>query len=190
MATSIAAFEAYQMEKAWTWEHLALTRGRVIAGDAAAVDVVRKAVLGRNRDRAKIHADVVEMRERLAQVKGGIASAWNVKDVAGGILDIELTAQMVALLNGMDSRDPRVQLEGFGQPIGATLKSVHRLLCTLQQAQRLVMDETFDYERLGNVGLEFFLGFAGFENWPALESAVIEKTRDAALEIERILSAK
>jgi glutamate-ammonia-ligase adenylyltransferase len=69
VATSIASFETYQREEAWTWEHLALTRARPVAGDPALRDRIesfRRGILAAPRDRARILADTAEMRARLA----------------------------------------------------------------------------------------------------------------------------
>ncbi|MDP7548733.1 MAG: bifunctional [glutamine synthetase] adenylyltransferase/[glutamine synthetase]-adenylyl-L-tyrosine phosphorylase, partial [Alphaproteobacteria bacterium] len=70
VATRFDGFGDYQRDQAWTWEHMALTRARVIAGDAALSDGVRATmaeVLGRPRDRKLIAQDVVAMRQRLVK---------------------------------------------------------------------------------------------------------------------------
>nr|WP_325250408.1 glutamine-synthetase adenylyltransferase [Amylibacter sp.] len=190
VATSMAGFAAYQRDEAWTWEHLALTRGRVVAGDATQVDEIRKAVIARPRDGAQVRQDVATMRARLASAKGGSASVWEVKDLAGGILDIELIAQMVGLLGGSDARDPRAQLDAAVGGETAGLADVHRMLCTVQQAQRLVVDGKFNPDKLGKDGMGFVVGFAGFETVDALEQAILEGCASAAAAIERILDAK
>lgn len=190
VATSMAGFAAYQRDEAWTWEHLALTRGRVVAGDATQVDEIRKAVIARPRDSAQVREDVATMRARLASAKGSSASVWEVKDLAGGILDIELIAQMIGLLGGSDARDPRAQLNAALGGETAGLGDVHRMLCTVQQAQRLVMDGKFNPDKLGKDGMGFVVGFAGFEAVDALQQAILDGCATAAAVIERILDAK
>jgi len=101
VATRFDGFGDYQRDQAWTWEHMALTRARAIAGDAALVDRVRATiaeVLCRPRDRKLIAKDVVDMRQRLVKQAGsGSADLWNLKMVRGGLLDIEFIAQFLQL---------------------------------------------------------------------------------------------
>lgn len=102
VATRIAGFVSYQDTEAWTWEHMALTRARVIAGPAELRRRVEEAiakVLTRPRDTAKIAADVADMRDRIAKEKGS-DNPWELKMVRGGLLDIEFIAQYLQLVNG------------------------------------------------------------------------------------------
>ncbi|MGR3492012.1 MAG: glutamine-synthetase adenylyltransferase [Shimia sp.] len=102
VATSLPGFLTYQQEEAWTWEHLALTRARVVAGDPALardVEAARCTVLALPRDRAKIAADVADMRRRLSAAKPG-AGGLSAKNGPGRLLDVELFAQTAALLAG------------------------------------------------------------------------------------------
>lgn len=101
LVTSLEAFRKYQEEHAWTWEHQALVRSRVVAGDpalAAGFDAVRQAVLARPRDAAALRAEVVEMRDKMraslsseAPGKGG--QGFRLKHDRGGIVDIEFMVQ-------------------------------------------------------------------------------------------------
>lgn len=190
VATSVAGFEVYQNEKAWTWEHLALTRGRVVAGALQVVEVVRTAVLALSREHDAVMQDVADMRARLFVAKGKTASVWDVKDLVGGILDIELVAQMLALLSGSDVRDPRLQLRLSPDPNVQSLARAHMLLCAVQQAQRLVMEGEFDPEHLGRDGMTFILSFTEFESEQALKAAICECTDNAGAVIARILTSK
>ncbi|MCP4410878.1 MAG: bifunctional [glutamate--ammonia ligase]-adenylyl-L-tyrosine phosphorylase/[glutamate--ammonia-ligase] adenylyltransferase [Gammaproteobacteria bacterium] len=97
LVSSLQAFESYQLEKAWTWEHQALARARVVAGDmgiARRFDQIRCAVLNRPRDNMKLRLEVREMRrkmwEGLARTPGG---HFDVKKDHGGIADIEFMVQ-------------------------------------------------------------------------------------------------
>jgi glutamate-ammonia-ligase adenylyltransferase len=190
VATSVAGFEAYQKEKAWTWEHLALTRGRVIAGASDGVEAVRATVLALPRGKAEVAKDVADMRVRLSEAKGNQATVWDVKDLAGGILDIELLAQMVALVSGSDVRDPRLQLALSFDPDVRALAGTHEMLCSVQQAQRLVMEGAFEPEKLGRDGMAFVVAVSGFEDEDALRAAILDCTDTANVQIERILAAK
>ncbi len=102
LATHIDAFAAYQAKDAWTWEHMALTRARSIAGDKrilSKIDWVIGKALSRKRDAAKTRADVIEMRGMIADEKGG-EGAWDLKQAPGGLVDIEFIAQYLQLVHG------------------------------------------------------------------------------------------
>ncbi|MBC7736069.1 MAG: glutamine-synthetase adenylyltransferase, partial [Candidatus Saccharibacteria bacterium] len=77
VATSVQSFRAYQMDEAWTWEHLALTRARVLAGDtglAAEVEALRLAVLVAKSSGPTVVRDVADMRARLAEARPGLGA--------------------------------------------------------------------------------------------------------------------
>jgi len=100
LATSLAAFKRYQREHAWTWEHQALTRARWCAGDAAigaAFEADRDLLLRLPRDRAKLAADVVEMRCRMHAGHPNPTKLFDLKHDAGGMVDIEFVVQYLVL---------------------------------------------------------------------------------------------
>lgn len=99
LATSLAGFRRYHERDAWTWEHMALTRARVVTGApafAAEVEAMIRAVLTAPRDPDKLLADVASMRERLARDKPA-KGAWDVKLRPGGLVDCEFIAQYLQL---------------------------------------------------------------------------------------------
>ncbi len=105
LVSSLAAFEKYQLENAWTWEHQALVRARVVAGSAAlgaAFEQVRHRVLCQPRDRDKLRAEVADMRRKMREQLGSKPNSenlqrFNLKQDAGGIVDIEFMVQYAAL---------------------------------------------------------------------------------------------
>jgi glutamate-ammonia-ligase adenylyltransferase len=101
IAVSLASFVDYQASEAWTWEHMALSRARVIAGQptfAARVEREIARALTRPRDSEKLRNDVLSMRRRLEKEKGS-TNPWEVKQVAGGLIDIEFLTQYLLLLH-------------------------------------------------------------------------------------------
>ncbi len=104
LVTSLKAFRDYQRDDAWTWEHQALVRTRVVAGDQSLVEdfeSVRRDTLGRMRDEAALKADIVDMRKRM--VKDNCRSDENHYDLKldyGGIVDIEFLLQYLVLQYG------------------------------------------------------------------------------------------
>ena len=100
VATSIRAFSKYQAEEAWTWEHMALTRARAVAGDPKLRNEARTLideVLAKPRDRSKLLADLKEMRELIEQEKPP-RDIWDIKLIPGGLIDIEFIAQYLSLM--------------------------------------------------------------------------------------------
>ena len=99
IASHLDGFERYHHEQSWTWEHMAMTRARVFAGPShlrrMIEDIVRKKLI-RDRDPNRLIADVASMRERLAK-EHAIASIWDIKDLRGGLIDIEFIAQYLML---------------------------------------------------------------------------------------------
>jgi [glutamine synthetase] adenylyltransferase / [glutamine synthetase]-adenylyl-L-tyrosine phosphorylase len=97
LVSSLAAFGDYQRTQAWTWEHQALVRARVVAGDAGiagAFSALRREVLCRPRDAAALRAEVREMRERMRVERGPRRSGWfDLKHDRGGIADVEFMVQ-------------------------------------------------------------------------------------------------
>ena len=99
VATHLKSFENYQLNDAWTWEHMALTRARVISGPPELASTIGDAIrttLTLPRDAAKLAADVREMRERIWAEKG-TENIWEMKQVRGGLIDLEFTAQYLQL---------------------------------------------------------------------------------------------
>ena len=97
LVSSMTAFERYQSEQAWTWEHQALTRARAVAGCQRAGKVfeeIRHKVLCQSRDEAKLKQEVLEMRERmLSQLEHPGDGMFDLKRSPGGIVDIEFMVQ-------------------------------------------------------------------------------------------------
>ena len=113
LVSSLRAFEAYQLGEAWTWEHQALVRARVLAGCqrvAGAFEAIRAKVLGQQRDLAELRKEVSEMRAKMRDNLGTPSTAagtapnafeaaapFDLKQDAGGIVDIEFMVQYAAL---------------------------------------------------------------------------------------------
>ena len=101
LATQIEGFASYQESEAWTWEHMALTRARVVSAPpqfAPRIETAIRDVLCRPRDRDLVAGDVVEMRAAIAREKGD-SDRWNLKYAAGALVDIEFIAQYLQLVH-------------------------------------------------------------------------------------------
>ncbi len=99
IATSFASFVRYHEENAWTWEQMALTRARVIAGPPALIGEIERAIRGiltRPRGTDALRADVADMRARIDR-EHHTECVWDAKYVRGGLVDIEFIAQYLQL---------------------------------------------------------------------------------------------
>ncbi|WP_298306848.1 bifunctional [glutamate--ammonia ligase]-adenylyl-L-tyrosine phosphorylase/[glutamate--ammonia-ligase] adenylyltransferase [uncultured Erythrobacter sp.] len=99
LAVSIEAFAKYQCESAWTWEHMALNRARVLAGSDVArakVDEVIADTQCKTRDPAKLKADVLKMRSDMAEHKHP-KGELDVKLLRGGLVDVEFLIHFLQL---------------------------------------------------------------------------------------------
>ncbi|MEM6985971.1 MAG: bifunctional [glutamate--ammonia ligase]-adenylyl-L-tyrosine phosphorylase/[glutamate--ammonia-ligase] adenylyltransferase [Pseudomonadota bacterium] len=102
MVSAIDAFERYQLENAWTWEHQALTRARVIGGSVALgeqFEAVRARILRDVGQREGVLSEVCQMRERMrSELSRGTDTVFDLKQDAGGIADIEFMVQYGVLI--------------------------------------------------------------------------------------------
>ena len=99
LASEIGSFIRYQHENAWTWEHMALTRARIIAAAAALAGRLRQSIrelLAQPRDAARLVADVADMRRRI-EAAHHTDIPWKVKYVRGGLIDLEFIAEYLQL---------------------------------------------------------------------------------------------
>ena len=102
IATSLDGFLKYHDDQAWTWERMALTRARTVAGDASfgrEVEGAIKAILTRPRDPDRLLLDVDDMRIRIEKAHPK-PLAWDAKHRRGGLVDLEFVAQYLQLRVG------------------------------------------------------------------------------------------
>jgi glutamate-ammonia-ligase adenylyltransferase len=101
LVSNLTAFEDYQLQKAWLWEHQALVRARGVAGDAAIIDrfgAIRRAVLGRERELGELRGEVVKMRQRMRkELARREPGQVDLKQGEGGMVDIEFLVQYFVL---------------------------------------------------------------------------------------------
>ncbi len=191
VATSLAAFRDYQRAEAWTWEHLALTRARVVAGEpalGAAIEAFREALLAEKSDGATLLPDVADMRARLRSA--GPAAPWDAKHGAGGLQDIELLAAATALRAGHPACEVPGQLAagGLGAADRAALEAAWRLAWRLHAAARLLGERRFDPGSIGEAGRAFVLASTGARDIAALAAALADGAAAADAIIARSLA--
>ena len=156
LATSLAGFNSYHRDNAWTWEHLALSRARVVAtgdGMGERVTAAINDVLDHRRDVGKAIDDVVAMRERLARDRPP-RHAFDLKLVAGGLIDLEFIAQSAQLVAGNDIALPQAPparvLERMSEigllPEAGRLAEIHAFYSTVLQVMSAALTDPFREE--------------------------------------------
>lgn len=104
LVTSFKAYETYQYEKAWVWEHQALVRAQWVAGNSKSYqfDKIKCDVLSKQSQKPELKYEVSKMRDtmyRTKKPKGETAGLFDVKHSRGGMVDIEFIVQYLVLLN-------------------------------------------------------------------------------------------
>ena len=165
IALTLSGFDKYYTEEAWTWEHLAITRARPIAGDASLMEEAAghlKTLLTTKRDRAKITQDLLDMRARLAKEHAS-KPYWAIKNYPGGLMDLEFICQYLKLLHGADhpeildtntiaALDQMVSAGVLDAKVAADLQAAKRLYLNLQGLIRLSLKD-----RIVNEGIPLAL---------------------------------
>jgi len=201
VATQLSSFIHYQENEAWTWEHMALTRARVVSGPPALRAAVEKAIreaLLKPRDRAKTVADVRDMRARIEKEKG-TRDAWELKQVRGGLVDLEFIAQHLQLVHASShphvlSQNTAVALGNLGEagllaPAAAdALLPAALLLNNLTQVLRLCLDGPFEPAKAPE-GLKALLARAGeAPDFRHLEADLVSREADVASLFDRLIA--
>jgi glutamate-ammonia-ligase adenylyltransferase len=190
VATQIDGFISYQEREAWTWEHMALTRARVVSGPADLVARIETAihdVLCRKYDTKGIADDVVAMRAAIAKEKGD-ADIWDLKYVAGGLVDIEFIAQFLQLTHAtatpgiLDTSTARMLEKaarlGVLKPDDAeVLRPAVRLFHDLTQILRLCLSGPFDPKTASAGVLALLARAADLPDFAALQAHVEDTQR-------------
>ena len=200
VATQWSSFLDYQANEAWTWEHLALTRARVVSGAPDLADKVAAAIretLVRPRDRNKIAADVRDMRQRI-WAERATQNIWDLKQVRGGLVDLEFIVQYLQLVHG--AGNPNVldqstigtyhKLTALGlipAESAEVLVPAARLVNDLTQILRLCVSGPFDPKTAPD-GLKELLARAGdTPSFSALEQHLRQTLSDVHREFDKLV---
>jgi glutamate-ammonia-ligase adenylyltransferase len=187
VASRIESFAEYQNREAWTWEHMALTRARVISASPefrARIDGIIQEVLTRPRDADVVASDVVAMRRAIALEKGE-DEVWDLKYASGGIVDIDFIAQYLQLVHAADKPeildvntlqvlDNAARLGVLSPSAAETLRAATRLYHDLTQILRLCVSDRFKPEVSGEALLRVMARAGDAPDFSALEARVKE----------------
>jgi glutamate-ammonia-ligase adenylyltransferase len=202
LATKLDSFASYQNSEAWTWEHMALTRARVVSASPAFkanVERVIRQVLARSRDRELVAGDVVEMRRAIATEKGD-SEGWDLKYAAGGIIDLEFIAQFLQLVHAadtpeiLDTSTARVLDKAWRLGVIETadaecLRNAARLYHDLTQILRLCLSGPLDRSIAGAGLLKILARAADVPDFATLEAHLAETQDRVRASFVRILGS-
>ena len=191
VASHVTSFAEYQQREAWTWEHMALTRARVISATPefrARIEQIIRDVLTRRRDAGRVANDVSEMRRAIALEKGE-DDVWDLKYAAGGMVDIDFIAQYLQLVHAADKPDildvstlhvldKAARLGALPQAAAEVLRPAARLYHDLTQILRLCVTERFKPETAGEDLLRIMARAGDAPDFSALEARVKETQTD------------
>lgn len=193
VASQFRGFVEYQRSEADLWEHMALTRARVIAGDEDFGKRVEEAVadiLAAPRDPKKVFKEVGAMRELIAQEKGA-DDPWDLKLARGGLTDLDFIAQglvlahpkKIALAPGASTpqvieRAGAVRL--LSEPDSRTLLDAHHIMSDVFQWQRLMVEGKFDAANLSKAILQRLASVACLPTAAAMQTHLTQVRLDVA----------
>ena len=198
VASRIDSFADYQEREAWTWEHMALTRARVISSSPAfrkKIEAIIRSVLTRPRDPAGTAGDVADMRRAIALEKGE-DDIWDLKLAAGGLVDIDFIAQYLQLVHAaakpeilsvstLQVLDNAARLGVLPQSDAEILRSATRLYHDLTQILRLCVSGKFNPETAGEDLLRVMARAGDAPDFSSLEARV----RETQAEVRRVFLA-
>jgi [glutamine synthetase] adenylyltransferase / [glutamine synthetase]-adenylyl-L-tyrosine phosphorylase len=198
VASRLDSFAQYQDREAWTWEHLALTRARVISASPAfrrKIDRIIREVLTRPRDAASVSTDVADMRRAVALEKGE-DDIWDLKYASGGLVDIDFIAQYLQLVHAAEKPDildvSTLQVLDNAARLGVLpaasaeiLRGAARLYHDLTQILRLCVTDKFKPEAAGE-DLRRVMARAGdAPDFSSLQARV----KEIQIEVRRVFEA-
>jgi glutamate-ammonia-ligase adenylyltransferase len=182
-AVSLKSFADYHARESWTWEHMALTRARLVAGPQdlrrRITDTIHRRLTTKG-DTGKILADVAEMRGKVeAQYPG--RSIWDLKYAPGGLMDIEFIVQALQLLHAPARPDildtntlaalRKIAAAGFLETADAALLlEAAELQQGLTQTLRIALDATMKPEEATPGLKQLLVRAAGAPDFPGLEA--------------------
>ncbi|MFK7942485.1 MAG: glutamine-synthetase adenylyltransferase, partial [Paracoccaceae bacterium] len=160
VSVSLTAFQRYQREEAWVWEHMALLRGRVVAGAEgarAAVETAMRSALDGRKGQERIWKEAREMHGRLTDANAADrTNPWALKHTAGGLMEIEFLALAFGLFHGVpagasicDTLNLLGQQGAFTESDTKVLSEALVLQQTLQQIERIAVEGGLDPATMG-----------------------------------------
>ncbi len=194
VATSWTSFKDYQTNEAWAWEHLALTRGRVICGNSELsinIEDFRLQLIKNVRPEVAVRS-LKEMREKIQKIDLN-NNKWEFKQGIGRMQDIELFSQLSTVINGQVTRDVSSGLIAGSESGLLTNTQLDQILKTykflkeMNMATRLINDSSQEFEKISTSGHSFILKLTKINTIKALNKNFEFQTKRVAKIINTVL---
>ena len=184
---TLKTFADYQQDAAWTWEHMALTRARLVRGGGDFPERIQECIhriLTMKRDPGELAENVTEMRAKL-DAEFGSNNIWETRYVRGGLVDLEFLVQFLLLREGHEhpgiftpslagSIDHLAALGAIAKDDAESLKAAYELMLGVRGLLRLCLGATTREEDFSR-GLQNLLSQAtGSEDFAALKSRLAQ----------------
>ncbi|MGV8855309.1 MAG: bifunctional [glutamine synthetase] adenylyltransferase/[glutamine synthetase]-adenylyl-L-tyrosine phosphorylase [Devosia sp.] len=190
LATSLAGFIGYHRDNAWTWEHLALSRARVVLADdnfGFAINGAITEIMSRPRDAAKTIDDVVAMRARMAKERPA-RHEFDLKMAEGGLVDLEFIAQSGQLVAGQTIALPQAGtaavLARLGDtglvPAGKRLTDIHHVYSTVLQVMSSALVQPLKQEPWPDAFKELLAGLTHYPDFGRLDLDLADMRAEVA----------
>lgn len=197
VAVPFEAFDKYQRNDAWVWEHLALTRARGVAGDPAFLEKLENEVtkiIALPRDRVSVAKDVKEMRDLIEKEKPSM-SHWDIKTMRGGLVDLEFIAQFATITHLVDFSVGRSTAEVLGHlPTTVVdnstileLNHAYQLYTNLTQIMRLCLNDKLKLDDMPPGLADLLQRVAGEPDLQRVEGLLAENAQFVAKIFDRII---
>jgi glutamate-ammonia-ligase adenylyltransferase len=195
VASQYKSFIDYYLSQAEFWEHMALTRASMVAGDAQLCQLLRNdidAILAQQGDQHELVVNIRHMKQLIEDEKSQ-HELWDLKVAAGGLMDIEFVAQMLVLAFAYQHKEllsasPRAILATalshhiISQDQYDVLVAGYDMMSALQQITHLALREKFDPAQCASSVLKHISALLHFPDFKSLECAV----RDQKSEVRKV----
>ena len=194
LATPLSGFLAYHLESAWTWEHLALSRARVLFADAdfgEEIEGVLARILSQPRDTGKTVEDVLSMRALMAKERPPRHS-FDLKLATGGLVDLEFIAQsgqlVVGSLIGVPQAQTAIVLRRMGEigllPESERLVEAHALFSNVLEIMSAALLRPFKSESWTPAFRDVLARLTNSPDFSRLEADIAAREREVAAAAE------
>lgn len=190
LCVSLDSFEKYQRENAWTWEHMALTRARVIFGSHAAADdmhCIFERVLRKNNE--NIFDDICAMRHEMDKHKSAI-SALDIKNAKGGLIDIEFIVHALQL-HHKSKIDPNIEqsiiILNDAKILPQNILDAHKLMNDIIILLRLICP---DLKQISDPAKNLLAQNLGYDDWKIFSNHLLKCQQDVMDQWQMIFGQK
>jgi glutamate-ammonia-ligase adenylyltransferase len=199
VATHIEGFRKYQRQDAWTWEQMALSRARPIAGDHGLCDELGRevaAILALPRDAAKVRREASDMRKLIEEEKPP-RDIWDIKLIPGGLIDLEFIAQVAVITGQFDgpagvtgTADILARLSYADAQMRQELSHAYSFYLAITQMTRLCLTGAFDRNDVPPGLSDLLLAVTDLPDFSVLEAHLKDMSAKVRKDFDLLFRAK